>query len=709
MDSVDDDPGTSDTTNLGTDLGTPQERTQTRRRYLRTAVGLAGTAVAAGCTGAWTVLSGGKNRSSPEASERRQALDPDDLTAEPMNTRIRSIDGTNVLYQYGQPVPTFETWNGNTSARGHHSLNGMWQFRFDDENEGIDRGWHGSAVDDAGWTEVRVPLPWDLYDTPEFGSYDGDVYGRGTAFRDGYAWYRTRFVPDRSWTGRVTRLHFLGVSYMAWVFLNGTLVAQHEGGHTPFSLDVSDHVRTGEENVLAVRVYRRPWWDSDTDPNPTPITRTTQIPAKPVDYWPYAGITRGVYLESTPLLTVSKVLIDASDGTFNLRAIIENRGTSPRECRVRVDPGDGTGGEPAERHIEVAAGTVRVPEFDIGILDADRWAPSDPVLYRATVAVADDDGVLDALAVGYGHRSVSTTDAQLSLNGSPVFLKGVNWHEETPIHGRSLRPDEYDELLSTLEDLNANFLRNSHYSRHPYLYEAADKAGVIVMDEVENMWLDEAHQRTQLRYGLSRALVAAMVWNQHNRPSVGLWSVHNECNASSAVYNRWIRELLEVANTLDIQGRPVMWASHTPTDPAFDQADVIGLNEYFGYFTGSDDNLGSVLEWLHHSNPETPILITENGTWSAPEYRGEPAGSPDTPGTPEWQVVKFWEHWRQVATDHRRSFCTGYSFWNLKDYKTHLDYNRFNYNGISTMGLLSFDGETKTLVYDAFKSASVTE
>ncbi len=144
------------------------------------------------------------------------------------------------------------------------------------------------------------------------------------------------------------------------------------------------------------------------------------------------------------------------------------------------------------------------------------------------------------------------------------------------------------------------------------------------------------------------------------------------------------------------------WASSSSWDPAFDLADVIGFNEYFGYFYGQDSDLGPVLDAVHSTYPEKPILITENGTWSI--YGNH--GSADEAGTEEWHAAKFRAHWQQVTDTCRLSYMAGYTFWLLKDYKERMTYNR-DLNGISTMGLVTFDTEARRLVYDEFKQATV--
>ena len=91
----------------------------------------------------------------------------------------------------------------------------------------------------------------------------------------------------------------------------------------------------------------------------------------------------------------------------------------------------------------------------------------------------------------------------MKLNDKPLFLKGLNWHEETAAHGRSMTPAEYDRELGHLTAVGANLIRNCVYNRHPYVYDWADEHGVLVMDDIDTMWLNTAQEKLQTeRYGL---------------------------------------------------------------------------------------------------------------------------------------------------------------------------------------------------------------
>jgi beta-glucuronidase len=314
--------------------------------------------------------------------------------------------------------------------------------------------------------------------------------------------------------------------------------------------------------------------------------------------------------------------------------------------------------------------------------------------------------VIDQLSTTYGLRSVNVNGSLLKVNGEPLFLKGFSWHEETAAHGRSMTIKEYDHELGHALETGANLLRNCVYNRHPYVYDWADSHGVFVMDDIDNMWINTDQERVQTeRYGLSRALAASMAWNQHNRPSVILWCLQNESeiDANGApVYRAWLQDMKDAIKALDIQDRPVTWASATSWDPAFDIADVVGFNEYFGYFYGKNEDLGPTIDAVHQNHPDKPIIITENGSWS---FLGQ-HGSDTEQGNEEWQAAGFRSHWDQVTA--RPDYVAGYLFWVLKDYKERGGYNE-EYNGISTMGLLGFDSTTRRLVFDDFAAAKLPE
>jgi beta-glucuronidase len=605
--------------------------------------------------------------SSPEETK-------DKFSAEPMRTQVRTIDGVNVVYQYDQPVPSFDTWETREEGRNHMTLNGEWRFAKDPENRGVEEQWYSPLYDHSSWEKRYVPGCWDLYDYSPY-----HVWGEGYPFYDGYAWYVRTFELDESWLGRYVKLNFLAVNYRCWIYVNGQYVEAHESGHTSFSVDVTKHLKRGT-NTVAVRVYRRPDFENYFDLEAAKrVSDLNGLPHAPADYWPYAGITRDVYLEGTDKVTVSKILTNAKNDSLDMFAVICNTDDREREIAVEFDPGSGTGGHRTRESIVVEPGAARVVKQRIAIPDAKEWSYVAPNVYRAFVRLYEGDALIDSLSVAYGMREFKVEGTKVLLNSQQVFLKGTNWHEETKQSGRSMTKEEYDFELGLVKEMNMNFIRNSHYNRHPYAYEYADRHGIMVMDETENMWLDQAAVRNQYRnYGLSRAAVMMTTWNNLNHPSVVIWSLCNEVSYGGD-YNSWIKDLRNIAKAIDVQGRPVSWAARDTNDTAFQYADIIGFNEYAGFFWGKNEDLTAVLQGIHRRFPDKPIMITENGSWSAFGV----TGSPSQAGSEHWQAANFRSHYSQTVV--HKDFMAGYTFWILKDYKTRAGYNCDSI-GISTMG-----------------------
>ena len=183
---------------------------------------------------------------------------------EPSGTHVRDVGGTNVVFQYGAVLPGFDGWRTHEPTREYLSLDKRWRFRFDPRHRGLDQGWESPHLDDSAWGLIDVPAAWDLLDTPGFAT-ETATFGTGTAFTDGYAWYRTTVDVPGSWRARHVRLAFLAAGYSAEVWLDGTHLGKHEGANSPFALPVAGASGQGRD--------RRSRCGSSAG-RATPITRT---------------------------------------------------------------------------------------------------------------------------------------------------------------------------------------------------------------------------------------------------------------------------------------------------------------------------------------------------------------------------------------------------------------------------------------------------
>ncbi|PMQ02150.1 MAG: hypothetical protein CBR30_00380 [Dictyoglomus sp. NZ13-RE01] len=338
---------------------------------------------------------------------------------------------------------------------------------------------------------------------------------------------------------------------------------------------------------------------------------------------------------------------------------------------------------------------VRVVSFNIMILDAKPWDISSPRIYEAYASL--DNG--DTLFVKYGRRTIKILGISLLLNDKPVFLKGVNWHCENSISGGAMSPKEIFMDLNLIKKAGANFIRLSHYNRHPAVYEWADENGLLVMDEVENYWMKDYQLYYQTKeYGLGLALAVCMAWNQMNHPSVIIWSVANESETHTPLGIDAFKIMYSNIKKLDLHERPVTFASWgsqkgwREESGAFNFVDIIAINEYFGFFYGKSKDLIDRLKELHMKYPSKLVLISESGMWAIWGNHGDSS----VVGTEEYQKEYFKEHWN-IAVSFK-DYLVGYTWLVFADHLSrHQPNSAIPY--VSTMGIVDRERRPKLIFY----------
>jgi beta-glucuronidase len=503
-------------------------------------------------------------------------------------------------------------------------------------------------------TSLKVPGDWNTQSEQLF-------------FYEGTVWYKKSFAYQRKPNTRLF-VYFGAANYFADVYLNGEKIGQHEGGFTPFNFEITKLVRdTG--NFLVVKVDNK--------------RRRDAVPTLMTDWWNYGGLTRDVKLIETPATFVQDYFIQLQKGSRD-RVIgwVKLNGDKPQQrVTIRI-PEVGISKSLATD----ASGTTLV-DFTANL---SLWSPENPKLYDVTVE-AETDQVRDQI----GFRSIETRGADILLNGKPIFLRGVCIHEEAPFRGgRANSREDAQTLLGWARELGANFVRLAHYPHNEWMVREADRMGIMVWSEIPVYWTIQWENRTTLDNAQNQ--LSEMIARDKNRAAVVIWSMANETPLSDARLS-FLRILVAQARGLD-PGRLISAAmerhyldatTQMIDDPLGEYLDVLGCNEYVGWYDGLPDKADR-LEW--RTKYQKPLVISEFGGDALFGNHGDVL----TRWTEEYQE-NLYRH--QVAMLKHIPFLRGVAPWILMDFRSPRRPLPKIQDYWNRKGLISNNGEKKKAFY----------
>jgi beta-glucuronidase len=569
----------------------------------------------------------------------------------------------------------------NTSARRTVNLDGQWQVIVDPYDVGsLDYRARPLTNNNAFFRNYQPQSPSELveYDFDSSGQLyvpgDWNTQRDSLFFYEGSVWYKRSFDYVKSPKERVF-VHFGAVNYKAFVYLNGEEIGRHEGGFTPFDFEITNHLRPNE-NFLVVRV-------DDT-------RRSDQVPTVNTDWWNYGGITRPVSLVALPESFIQDYSIQLKKGsTEQVRGWVQLNG-SPLQQSVSIRiPEAGI----QKTFKADSLGRVEI-SFDANL---QLWSPESPKLYAVEIA-SETDKVADRI----GFRSIEVRGTDILLNGKPIFLRGISMHEEAPTRpGRAWSEDDARTLLGWAKELGCNFVRLAHYPYDEAMLRMADQLGVLVWEEVPVYWMIEWENPQTLHNAETQ--LKEMIARDHNRAALIIYSVGNETPIGDP-RNRFILQLIDDAHSAD--ATRLVSAALQPTgakrgdrttlqinDPLGEAVDVLGTNEYIGWYTGRPEDTDRT-DWTSPFNK--PLIISEFGADALFGYHGDP----QTRWTEEYQE-NLYEH--QLAMLKHIAFLRGMSPWVLKDFRSpRRTLPRFE-DYFNRKGLVSDHGERKKAFFVLLK------
>ena len=460
------------------------------------------------------------------------------------------------------------------------SLNEGWTFaRYGLQADGTLReepeGMYAAGWDDSSWRKLDVP-----HDFAIEGPFRMDLSGNtGRLPYQGIGWYRKSFVLDSTDADKRIYVDFDGVMAYAQVWLNGQYVGGWPYGYNSFRLDLTPYVRTGGENLLAVRTDTEKWESR---------------------WYPGAGIYRNVWLVKTGQVQVKHwsarmrtACLTESTARLDLSLEVENHLDKDVEAVVKgevyeLDSTDCFGRRvlrlPAQE-VRLSARSAQAVKLEDELDDYKRWDIGSPNRYVVRLTVSVGGQVTDRYDVPFGIRETEFSRQGFFLNGRKVALQGVCLHHDLGALGAAFNLSAQERQLRIMQEMGCNAIRTSHNPPAPELLDLADKMGLLVMDEAFDAWArgKRTWDYNKLYNEWHEKDLQAMVRRDWNHPSVIIWSIGNEVMEQRDV--EMTRHLAGIVRELD-DTRPVTAGYNNPDggrdSNAARELDLMGVNYFFG-------------------------------------------------------------------------------------------------------------------------------
>ena len=552
----------------------------------------------------------------------------------------------------------------NVPGRTTVSLNGEWHAIVDP----FDNGKSGFFRDEKPHSKSdRVEYSFDaspVLNVPgDWNTQRGELM-----FYEGPVWYRREFNYHKRANERVS-VYFGAANYQAIVYLNGEKLGAHEGGFTAFNFEVSAQLRDGE-NDLIVEVNN--------------VRRADGVPALKFDWWNYGGITRDVMLVEVPTMFIQDYSLQLARGSQNEIAGWVQLNGAPSAQKIRLEIPE------AGVHAMLTADGDGRASFHFAV-KLELWSPAHPKLYDVVLS-SGEDVVHDQI----GFRTIEVQGANILLNGKPVFLRGISMHEEAPFReGRAFSAEDAQTLLGWVKELGCNFVRFAHYPHNENEIRLADRLGLMVWSEIPVYWdVDWTNSATLAN---AEAQLRDEIARDHNRAAVIIWSVANETPVKPERLT-FLTQLVKDARELDPTRLIASALNHTDntgtdertlSDPLGDVLDVIGLNEYLGWYGGRPEDADRMqwkMKWTK------PLIVSEFGGGAVFGRHGDT----DEIWTEEYQD-NLYQH--QLGMVARMPNLVGMTPWVLMDFRSPLRMLPGVQDYHNRKGLVSNRGQRKLAFY----------
>lgn len=475
---------------------------------------------------------------------------------------------------------------------------------------GSDVSYVQNSFNDSAWESLSLPHDWAIKGPFYVGANPVVGGGMGRLPSFGVGWYRRKINMTTEDAGKTIYLDIDGAQSYAMIWLNGDLVGGWPYGYNSFRLDLTPHLRPGNDNQLAIRLD-----------NPKESSR----------WYPGGGLYRNVWLTKVNPTHVAQFgtyvtsrEVSAQSAVVDLVVQIENRSNSSRNVEVVTtvhvfDSVTGKAGEQVSEFsrdvVTVPAGQKRSTNGSVTLTSPRLWGPpptQKPNLYVAITSVYANGSkaAIDTYETRFGIRSFSYDGEKgLLVNGEHVPIRGVNQHHDLGALGGAFNLRAATRQLEMLQELGSNAIRMSHNPPAPELLDLTDQMGFLVMDEIFDCW---DSKKTNSDFHLifpewDEPDLRAFIRRDRNHASIYAWSFGNEVGEQStgeagAAIGRRLNDMM----TEEDPTRPSTASMNVakPNQPFPQSLDILSLN-YQG------EGIRDTPEYSFTSGSRTPPIYAE--------------------------------------------------------------------------------------------------
>ena len=408
-----------------------------------------------------------------------------------------------------------------------HNFNEDWTFEKADQADRLKAFYRNCNA-------VAVTLPHDAMirekrdkgcpSGAQSGFYPGGVYT-----------YEKKFMAQNEWKKQDVFLEFEGIYGIARVWINGSLAAVNRNGYMGFSVDLKPWISYEHENIIRI----------DVDNSKQPNSR----------WYSGSGIYRdvnlrtgkGVYI-SHDKLRITTLSVNDDMAVLEVCAQLKNiigHGLEA-ECLIEIKK-DGQKAASNTQRVVFRSEQMQTVRVQIPIEQPKKWSPAQPVLYECHITTRCDDEICDEAVSNFGIRVLALDPVHgLQINGETVKLRGTCIHHDNGVIGAETFKEAEWYRCKRLKEAGFNAIRSAHHPMSRAMLDACDHIGMLVMDELTDMWDKEknTYDFSDIFEDEYNQWINHMVEKDYNHPSVIIYSVGNEIQEAGTKQGAWINRML---------------------------------------------------------------------------------------------------------------------------------------------------------------------